>query len=89
MANGNGKGNGTGTCTIPDCDQPVKYHHLQVCSACYSGLARWRGRPAAQKKKHLERCHRLVSRMGFVIDNPKHHPKRMTRRDDLDRGRQK
>ena len=62
-------------CTIPDCDQEVKYYHLEVCAACYSGLARWRGRSSARKRKHFKRCERLVSRMGFVMDNPHHHPR--------------
>ena len=43
-------------CTIPDCDQEVKYYHLEVCAACYSGLARWRGRSSARKRKHFKRC---------------------------------
>lgn len=68
------------TCCIPDCDEDVQYTHLQVCSACYSGLARWRGRPAAEKKRRLEINHRLVSRMSFVMDNPKHHPRK---REDI------
>lgn len=34
----------SGICIIPDCDEQVSYTHLQVCSACYSGLTRWRGR---------------------------------------------
>lgn len=76
-------------CCIPDCDEEVKYVHLQVCSACYSGLARWRGRPIAEKRRRLEINHRLVSRMGFVMDNPRHHPKKMVRRDDLDHGDRK
>jgi len=62
-------------CCIPDCDEDVKYFHLQVCSACYSGLARWRGRPIGEKRRRLEINHRLVSRMSFVMDNPKHHPR--------------
>ena len=65
----------TPICCIPDCDEPVRYYHLQVCAACYSGLARWRGRNPAQKRKHFKRCERLVSRMGFVMDNPRHHPR--------------
>jgi hypothetical protein len=40
----------------------------------------------AEKRRRLEINHRLVSRMGFVMDNPKHHPKKMVRRDDLDHG---
>jgi hypothetical protein len=27
--------------------------------------------------------------MGFVMDNPRHHPKKMVRRDDLDHGSRK
>jgi hypothetical protein len=27
--------------------------------------------------------------MGFVIGNPRHHPKKMVRRDDLDHGDRK
>ena len=77
------------TCCIPECDDDVKYVHLQVCSACYSGLARWRGRSIAEKRHRLAINHRLVSRMGFVMDNPKHHPKKMVRRDDLDHGDRK
>jgi hypothetical protein len=67
-------------CTIPDCDEPVKYFHLQVCSACYSGLARWRGRSVAEKRRRLAINHRLVSRMSFVMENPKHHPQK---REDI------
>ncbi len=62
-------------CIIPNCGEPVRYYHLQVCSACYAGLARWRGRAAAHKREHLARCERLVSRTEFVIENPRHHPK--------------
>jgi hypothetical protein len=78
--------NGKDICCIPECDEEVKYVHLQVCSACYSGLALWRGRPIAQKRRRMEINKRLVSRMDFIMDNPKHHP---VRRDDLDRGDRK
>lgn len=63
-----------GICIIPDCYEDVRYKHLEVCAACYSGLARWRGRTPAQKRRHFERCERLVSRMDFVIEHPRHHP---------------
>lgn len=79
--------NGKEICCIPDCDQPVQYVHLQVCSACYSGLARWRGRPAAAKRLQMARYVRLQSRMDFIMENPRHHPKKVARRDDLDGGR--
>lgn len=78
--------NGKEICCIPDCDEPVRYQHLQVCSACYSGLARWRGRPAALKRQMMQRYVRLQSRMEFITENPKHHP---VRRDDLDHGKRK
>ncbi len=80
---------GRDICCIPECEEDVKYIHLQVCSACYSGLALWRGRTPAQKKRRMEINRRLVSRMGFIMDNPKHHPKKMPRRDDLDHGDKK
>ena len=64
-----------GICIIPDCEENVNYHHLQVCSACYSGLTRWRGRGAVEKRRRLEINHRLVSRMEFIMENPKHHPR--------------
>ena len=73
-------------CIIPECEEPVKYIHLQVCGACYSGLALWRGRPLAQKRRRMEINRRLVSRMDFIMENPKHHP---ARRDDLDHGDRK
>lgn len=73
-------------CIIPDCDEEQKYLHLKVCGACYSGLARWRGRPAKEKRKMMQRYVRLQSRMDFITDNPKHHP---VRRDDLDRSKKK
>ena len=71
-------------CIIPDCEEPVKYRHLQVCGACYSGLALWRGRPIAAKRKRMAQYVRMQSRMDFMMENPKHHPKKMVRRDDLD-----
>ena len=67
-------------CVIPDCDDEVKYHHLQVCSACYSGLTRWRGRSITEKRHRMAINHRLVSRMSFIMDNPKHHAKKRKRR---------
>ena len=73
-------------CCIPDCDQEVRYVHLQVCSACYSGLALWRGRPLSAKRKRMAQYDRLKSRMDFMMENPKHHP---ARRDDLDHGDRK
>lgn len=76
-------------CQIPECNSEVRYVHLQVCAACYSGLARWRGRPAAEKRHRLEINNRLVSRMEFILDNPRHHPKKVARRDDLDGGSKK
>lgn len=63
-------------CIIPDCDEEVHYVHLQVCKACYSGLAHWRGRNSRDKTFRLGRIKRLHSRMEFILDNPKHHPKR-------------
>lgn len=65
------------TCIIPDCDEDVRYFHLSVCSACYSGLTRWRGRSLTEKKRRLDINHRLVSRMDFILDNPRHHAKKM------------
>ena len=73
-------------CIIPDCDEEVRYKHLQVCSACYSGLALWRGRPPAAKRKRMGQYVRLQSRMEFIMEHPKHHP---VRRDDLDGGKKK
>ena len=68
------------TCIIPECDEQVHYIHLQVCKACYSGLANWRGRSRADKEFRLGRCRRLVERMDFILDNPKHAPKRMKKK---------
>lgn len=65
----------SGICVIPDCEENVQYKHLGVCSACYSGLTRWRGRGRAEKQRRLEINHRLVSRMEFIMKNPKHHPR--------------
>lgn len=64
-------------CIIPDCEEDVRYIHLQVCSACYSGLARWRGRSSVEKRHRMGINRRLVSRMDFIIGHPKHHPKKM------------
>jgi hypothetical protein len=61
------------TCIIPDCDEEVRYYHLNVCAACYSGLTRWRGRSVTEKRHRLQINHRLVSRMDFIMDHPKHH----------------
>ncbi len=63
-------------CIIPDCEEEVKYIYLQVCSACYAGLTTWRGRSLQDKEFRLGRNRRLVSRMDFIMDNPKHHAKR-------------
>lgn len=63
-------------CIIPNCDQPVRYYHLHVCAACYSGCARWRGRKVGEKRHNLSRCNRLVSRMEFILEHPRHHPKK-------------
>lgn len=69
--------NRRGVCIIPECDEPVRYFHLQTCAACYAGLSTWRGRSKADKEFRLARNVRLVSRMDFIMDNPKHHAKRM------------
>ena len=66
-------------CRIPDCESEVRYHHLGVCSACYSGLAYWRGRSRRSKQRRVKQIKRLESRMEFMIDNPKVHPKRKER----------
>ena len=66
-------------CIIPDCEESVHYIHLQVCKACYSGLTTWRGRSNADKNFRLGRCKRLASRMDFILDNPKHHAKKLKR----------
>ncbi len=63
-------------CKIPNCENAVVYHHLGVCSACYSGLAYWRGRSVHDKRKRLTQTLRLTSRMEHIIDNPKDHPKK-------------
>ena len=68
---------GKGTCIIEDCDESVHYIHLQVCKACYAGLTTWRGRGVADKRFRLGRIKRLHSRMEFMIDNPRHAPKKM------------
>ena len=68
--------NRNSACVIPDCEEDVRYIHLQVCAACYSGLARWRGRSIVEKRHRMDINRRLVSRMDFIMDNPKHHPKK-------------
>ena len=65
-----------GICIIPDCEDSVHYHHLQVCKACYAGLTTWRGRAGRDKRFRLGRIKRLHSRMEFILDNPKHHAKK-------------
>lgn len=67
-------------CIIPECNDDVHYIHLQVCKACYSGLANWRGRSRHDKEFRLQRCKRLVERMDFILDHPRHAPKRMKKR---------
>ncbi len=64
-------------CIIPDCEEEIHYIHLQVCKACYAGLSTWRGRSIRDKHFRLGRCKRLASRMDFILDNPKHAPKRV------------
>ncbi len=66
-------------CIIENCTNDVRYHHLQVCAACYSGLSHWRGRSVADKRWRLGLIDRLQSRMEFMIDNPRHAPKRKRR----------
>ncbi len=71
------------TCIIPDCKEDVRYIHLQVCAACYSGLARWRGRSIVEKRHRMDINRRLVSRMDFIMEHPKHHPARRPRKRTL------
>jgi len=54
----------------------MKYHRLGVCATCYGGLAYWRGRSIAHKRYRMEQIKRLKSRMDFMIDNPRVHPKK-------------
>jgi hypothetical protein len=63
-------------CKIPDCENEAVYMHLRVCSACYSGLAYWRGRSRHDKEKRLVQIKRLNGRMLHMIDNPSDAPKR-------------
>ncbi len=56
-------------CKIENCDSDVVYFHLKVCSACYSGLAYWRGRSTADKRHRLKLTKRLTSRMDHMIEN--------------------
>lgn len=65
------------TCIIPDCEEDVRYIHLEVCAACYSGLTRWRGRSIVEKRHRMGINRRLVSRMDFIMEHPKHHAKKM------------
>lgn len=67
-------------CIIDNCKTEVQVFHLNVCRACYSGLATWRGRPVADKRHRLELIDRLQSRMEFMIGNPQHAPKKLKRR---------
>ena len=73
-------------CIIPGCDEDVKYIHLSVCSACYSGLSNWRGRNRHDKEHRLYLNKRLAKRMEFIMDNPKHAPRHLK---DLQRQRKK
>lgn len=57
-------------CKIPNCDSEVVYHHLKVCSACYAGLAYWRGRSNRDKEHRRKLTKRLTSRMEHMIDYP-------------------
>jgi len=66
----------TKKCMIGNCKNDVKYHFLGVCSACYGGLTTWRGRSVADKRYRLGQIDRLQSRMEFMIDRPKHAPKK-------------
>ena len=67
-------------CRIGECWNDVRYHHLQVCAACYSGLATWRGRNPQEKMERMAQINRLADRMEFMIENPKVHPRRMPKR---------
>ena len=67
-------------CIIPECEEEVRYIHLQVCAACYAGLSSWRGRNKQDKEHRLYLNKRLAARMDFILDNPKHAPKRRTRK---------
>lgn len=73
-------------CTIPGCEEDVKYHHLQVCSACYSGLSNWRGRNKRDKEHRLYLNKRLATRMEFILDHPKHAPRYQR---DIHKGRKR
>jgi len=68
-------------CIIPNCEEPVRYYHLHVCAACYSGCTRWRSRKIGEKRKNLGRCNRLVSRMEFILEHPRHHAKKKRQKD--------
>jgi hypothetical protein len=68
-------------CIVDNCEEPVRYYHLHVCSACYSGCTRWRGRKIGEKRKNLGRCNRLVSRMEFILEHPRHHAKQKRKKD--------
>lgn len=66
-------------CIIGHCKNDVRYHHLEVCAACYGGLTTWRGRTKRDKRYRLEQIKRLNDRMEFMIEKPGHAPKRMKR----------
>ena len=68
------------TCIIPECEEDVRYYHLEVCAACYSGLSRWRGRSVVEKRHRMGINRRLVSRMDFIMEHPKHHAKKTPRK---------
>ena len=63
-------------CKIPNCDSEVVYHHLSVCSACYAGLAYWRGRSRYDKEQRLRQVERLDGRLHHMIDSPRDHPRK-------------
>lgn len=67
-------------CKIGNCENDATYPILGVCSACYSGLAYWRGRSAHDKRKRLKQTQRLNSRMAHMLRYPQDAPKRKRNR---------
>lgn len=67
-------------CKIEGCTEEAHYLILQVCKACYAGLAYWKGRPQRDKRKRKEQLERLNGRMQHMIEHPRNVPHRRRRR---------
>ncbi len=62
------------------CDNEEDYRILGVCKTCYSGLAYWKGRTQAHKRKRAKQLVKLSDRMDHLIDYPRSVPRKRRRR---------